>query len=386
MSEDVLVVGGGVIGLSIAESLATDRVHVRVLEGESPGAGASGAAAGMLAPIAEAQAEGPLLRLGLESLSRFEALCSRLTEETGIDPELERSGLLRVALDATERDDLAARFGRLRDAMSAGRGETLEWLDVRELAHEVPGLSSEVEGAWRSLLECHLKPPLLVRALARAAISRGVEIESGVRVHRISRSGTRAQGLETSAGTRSAGHVILAAGPWTPGLLAASGIEWATADGPRIEPVRGQILNLEAPLPAVREIVWAEGVYLVPKRDGSWVVGATEERVGFDCRVTADGIATLLARARRVFPALADATFGRAWAGLRPVSCDRVPWLGPVPEVAGLSIAAGHGRNGVLLSPLTAERMRDEVLGKRAHDPADLCSPFRNFTARDAFD
>ena len=115
----------------------------------------------------------------------------------------------------------------------------------------------------------------------------------------------------------------LAAGPWTPGLLEASGLIDRASGPPLIEPVRGQILSLEGPLPGIRQIVWGEGVYLVPKRDGSWVVGATEESVGFDRRVTAEGVAWLLDGARRIFPELAQASFGRAWAGLRPVSRDR---------------------------------------------------------------
>ena len=128
--------------------------------------------------------------------------------------------------------------------------------------------------------------------------------------------------------------------------------------------MRGQILALEAPLPAVRGIVYGSDVYCVPKRDGSWIVGATQERVGFDRRVTAEGVAQLLERARALFPALKDATFVRAWAGLRPVDAKHWPRVGAT-DVESLFVAAGHGRNGVLLAPITAERLRDMMTGKR---------------------
>jgi glycine oxidase len=147
-------------------------------------------------------------------------------------------------------------------------------------------------------------------------------------------------------------------------------------------PVRGQILSLEAPLPPrppSQSIVWSDDVYFVPKRDGSWVVGATQESVGFDRRVTAEGIRWLLDRAEAVFPSLADASFGRAWAGLRPVSQDGVPWIGAVPGLDNLHLATGHGRNGVLLAPITAELIRDGLLGKGGVEAADPVSPARAF-------
>jgi glycine oxidase len=158
--------------------------------------------------------------------------------------------------------------------------------------------------------------------------------------------------------------VVLAAGVWSPELLASS--NGAANDETRlpIEPVRGQILSLESPLPAMQSIGWAPGIYFVPKRDGSWVVGATQERVGFDRRVTAAGIAGLLGDAIRVFPCLGDATLVRTWAGLRPVSADGLPAVGRMPGWEGLYVAAGHGRNGVLLAPITARLLADLLLGK----------------------
>jgi glycine oxidase len=185
-------------------------------------------------------------------------------------------------------------------------------------------------------------------------------------------------GVEASGGTIRADLTILAAGVWTPALLGADGRSQARLP---IEPVRGQILSLEAPLPRTQAISWSKDVYFVPKRDGSWVVGATLERVGFDRRVTAGGVAWLLEKARSVFPGLADACFGQAWAGLRPVSVDGLPSIGALPGLEGLLVAAGHGRNGVLLAPITARLIADEWLGKARPDAARALSPARHLHA-----
>jgi glycine oxidase len=144
-----------------------------------------------------------------------------------------------------------------------------------------------------------------------------------------------------------------------------------------VEPVRGQILSLEAPRPPLRAIVWGEGAYLVPKANGSIVVGATEERVGFDCRTTTAGIAALLREAPRLVPALADCSFRDAWAGLRPDTPDHLPLIGPAPGVEGLYLAAGHFRNGVLLSPITGRLVADAILGRELPAAAHAFSPER---------
>ena len=363
MIDDLLVVGGGIIGLSIADALVREGMAVRVLDSDRVASGASGAAAGMLAPLAEALVHSdsdpslnPFLRLGLESLSRFESLAHRLRDETGIDPEFERSGLWRPVVDDDAQREALAGLARLGAA-----GDGIEWCQGEDLQEALPGLSEAIPGAFHSPLECHVRPPLLARGLAASLRSRGAVIEEGVSAMRVLREGDRVVGLETSAGLRRAGRVVVAAGAWTPALLEPV---VATAEVPAIAPVRGQILSLSAPLPAVRGIVYARDVYCVPKRDGSWIVGATEERVGFDRRVTAEGVALLLERARALFPALESASFDRAWAGLRPVEATGWPRVGAT-GLEDLFVAAGHGRNGVLLAPITAERLRDVITGKR---------------------
>jgi glycine oxidase len=364
---DVLIVGGGVIAMSIAEALSSEGLSIRVIEADAVGSGASGAAAGMLAPIGESALDSPLLALGLESLRRFAPLCGRLREETGIDPEYEASGIFQIARRGKEVRKL---LERVRAIEASARSQhwvvppEIEWLDEPDLRDAAPHVSSEYSAAYFSPHEAHLRPPLLVRALEASARLRGARIDSGVRAHRLLLSRGRVVGVESSLGPIEAGETILAAGAWTPSILDASALGSSAFAASAIEPVRGQILTLDAPLPKMAAIAWSSDIYCVPKRDGSWIVGATEEQVGFDRRVTAEGVAWLIERARGLIPALADASFGRAWAGLRPVSADGLPIVGRDPRCEGLSIAAGHGRNGVLLSPITAQLVVDDLLGK----------------------
>ena len=381
---DLIIVGGGVIGVSIAERLALEGLSVALIEADAIGAGASGAAAGMLAPLGEAQGGGPLLDLGLQSLALFDPLCARLKEEAGIDPEFERSGLLEVALDQAEWARLKAKrafFGAAQSTWALPPG--LELLDGQAVREAERALTPAVLGGLFSPQEAHLRPPLFVRALAQSAMDKGVVIETGVRAERLLRDGRRVIGVQSSAGRIEAEQVVLAAGPWSARLLEASGL---AADGHSalpVEPIRGQIIQLDPPLPGCRSLCWAPGIYTVPKRDGSWVVGATEEAVGFDRRVTAEGIASLIERVCAVFPGLGEASFGRAWAGLRPVSQDGLPWVGPWSGCEGLFVAAGHGRNGVLLSPVTAQLIAEATLGKAPIPAAHPLSPARR-SSRDS--
>jgi glycine oxidase len=368
---DVIVVGGGVVGCSVAWHLAREGLDVVLLERSVLAGQASGAAAGMLAPVGEGAVGSALLRYGLESLARFPSLCEELRELSGVDPEFEPSGILRLAQTGAEERALRAKCAALRSL-----GLDLEWLDEREADSAQPGLAEDLRGALWSPREANLRSPLLVSAYAGAARALGARIVTAAPVVGLQLEGDQVVGVRSAEGSCEAGCVVVATGAWCGDLA-----EWLPArfGSPvlPIEPVRGQIVSLDAPLPPLRTIVWGEGAYLVPKRDGSVVVGATEERVGFDCRVTAEGVGGLLAAATRLVPALREAGFRRSWAGLRPGSPDGLPAIGWLPGVNGLLVAAGHHRTGVLLSPTTGAVVRDLVLGKDAGAAAIAFDPAR---------
>jgi glycine oxidase len=350
-SPDAVVVGGGVIGAAVAWSLARAGLAVTLLERGELAGQASSVAAGMLAPITESPEGGTLRRAGAASLALFPALVAELRAATGIDAELVGSGCLRVAGDAAEAEALAARAG-----------EDLAWLDAGEVARFAPGVGC-VHGALFCAREGHVRSPLLARAFAAGAAASGARIQTGVAVRGLLRAGARIRGVATSAGDRPAGLVVLC-----PGSFAAECAAWLPGARIPVEPVRGQIVALECAGP--RCIVWGPGAYLVPRRDGSLVVGATVERVGFDASVTAAGVESLLAAARALLPETAAARFLGASAGLRPDTPDHLPLIGPFAGADGLVLATGHYRNGVLLAPLTGQLVADGVLGKGWSEPA----------------
>ena len=360
-SFDVAVVGGGVVGCAIAFELAREGRRVVLLERGELAGEASGVAAGMLLPLGESAAPGPLATLGLASLALYPELVAELRDRSGIDAELVASGALHVAEDAAAAERLRAR-ARALSALGA------EWLEAPEVRELEPRLGPRLAGALFARGEAHVKSALLARAAAGAAASLGARIETGVCVQALRRDGARVVGVATSGGEVPAGCVVLCAGAWSPGLAPCA---------LPIEPVRGQILALESPRPPLGAIVTAAAGYLVPRRDGSVVVGATSERVGFAPGVTAAGVAELLAAAQALVPALGACAFRGAWSGLRPATPDGLPAVGPLPGAPGLVLAAGHHRNGVLLAPITARIVADLVLGKSPSPDAAALSPAR---------
>jgi glycine oxidase len=349
---DVAVVGAGIAGAAVAWGCARRGARVVIVERDRPAAGASGAAAGMLAPESEAPVPGPFLDLARRSLGLWPGLAAELVEEAGIDCELDTGGLLRVALDGEEAS-------RLREAATGG------WLDAAGAASAEPALAA-CAGAVLHRGEGHVHSVRAVEALLAAAAAHGAEVVTGAEV-----SGALPGGGVRLADGRSlaAGAVVLCAGAWSGALSASLG-----APALRVEPVRGQILALRDLDPAPRLVVYAGSCgYAVAKRGGLTLVGATEERAGFDARPTEAGQAWLGEVGARLLRGFASATTAHVWVGLRPRAPDGLPVLGRIGE--RLFAATGHHRNGVLLAPATAEGMASLVLdgvtppGWEAFDP-----------------
>lgn len=351
---DVVVVGGGVIGLAIAREAARAGMSVRLFDRGEPGGEASGASAGILAAQLEAHHPGPLLAPALASRALYPDLAAALLDESGVDVDLRRDGALVVARGAAMADELARTFEFQR-----GLGLPVERLDAAGLRSAEPALTEAAVFGLRLPDEASLDPVRLVDALRLAAERAGAEIAARTEVEALLVSGGRVSGVRAAGGAaHPAGAVVIAAGAWS-GALAGPGIV-----PPPSEPVRGQIVVFEAP-GLIRHVLSGGTGYLVPRTDGRVLAGSTMERAGFDRRVTAEGLAHLAAAALALVPGLAPASFHRAWAGLRPAAPDGLPVVG-AGAVAGLLYACGHLRNGIVLAPLTARAIAGMLRGEAA--------------------
>jgi glycine oxidase ThiO len=379
---DLLVVGGGLVGLSAAWRAAASGLRVALAD-PAPGSGASHAAAGMLAPLSEVTyTDAPLLRLGLAALTRWPGFAARLAAESGHELDHRTEGTLTVAFDA---DDLAA-----LDALAtfmAGLELPVRRLTGRECRRLEPMLAPSVRGGLLAAADAWVDPRRVTTALLAALDRRGVPVVRDRAAGLLHDSGGGVRGVRLDGGGRlGAPRVLLAAGAWTaelPGLPEAA--------RPPVRPVKGQIMRLRAAEPllrhCVRGTVHGSPVYLVPRGDGELVVGATQEELGFDTRVTAGGLWELLRDARELVPGVTELEVVDVVAGLRPGTPDNLPLIGAT-EVPGLWLATGHHRGGVLLAPLTADLLFPEPAApepRELTELAALCTP-RRFTGRQEAD
>jgi glycine oxidase len=352
----VAVVGAGVIGLSCAWRAAQRGLDVVVLDGASPAAGATGVAAGMLAPVGELDfGEQSLLEMTADAAGRFPGFVAELEQQSGVETGYRRCGALHVALDRDEAAEL-----RRRHELQRSLGLDVEWLTPRRCRQLEPGLAPSIAGGVHAPDEGAVDPRALCAALLAALEREGVEVRSGARVSESMIEEGRIAAVRTDAGEElRAAQVVLAGGAW------AGNADWLPTDArPPVRPVKGQILTLRGPVrdPVCERIVASERVYLVPRADGRLVVGATVEEQGFDTTVTAGGVHELLREAYRLLPEIAELELLETAAGLRPGTPDNLPLIGP-GALPGLVLASGHYRNGVLLAPLTADRVAEVLSG-----------------------
>jgi glycine oxidase len=372
-TSDVLVVGGGIIGLVTAWRAAQRGLTTAVVDPE-PGGGAAQVAAGMLAAVTELHyGEQTLLGLNLASAHRYPDFAAELTDLTGLDLGYRRCGTLAVALDADDRAHL-----RELHALQRQSGLESEWLSGRECRRLEPMLAPGVRGGLRVDGDHQIDPRRLTRALLATCEQAGVVFHrawaKGLRV-----AGDRAAGVTTTDGDElGAGQVVLAAGSLSGRL------EGVPADVlPPVRPVKGQVLRLTVPASrapflsrTVRAVVRGSQVYLVPRENGELVIGATSEELGWDTTVTAGGVYELLRDAHELVPGITELPLTETRAGLRPGSPDNAPLLGPT-ELTGLVLATGHYRNGVLLTPITGDAMAHVLTTGELPDVARPFTPRR---------
>ncbi len=351
---DCLIIGGGVIGLSLAYELARGGQSVTVIDRGPPAREASWAGAGILPPANASAAQNGYEQLAALSCEMHPRWAADLREATGIDNGYRCCGGIYLARSRAEADVLAQQAAAWRKRKIA-----CEQLDAASLARYEPALrtaesadAAPILAAYRLGDEAQLRNPRHLHALLAACQRFGVDVRAGVECTALETRGDRVTGkvtgVITNVGTLSAETYCVASGAWTGGLLRPFGIRVA------VKPIRGQIVLFRTPAPILRHVVNDGLRYLVPRDDGRLLAGSTEEDVGFDPRNTAAGVQGLIELATSLAPSLANATVERTWAGLRPATSDGLPLIGRMPGVTNAFCAAGHFRSGLQLSPATA--------------------------------
>lgn len=366
MSPDVIVVGAGSIGTSIGYQLAKAGVKVMLFERGQVGGEATGASAGMIQINPDRTTPAALATLEMESARLFPALATELLDRTGMDIGYRSAPVLHVALHEGEEPRLRAHRGWQVD-----HGVAVAWVDRGAALDLEPALNPEIRGALYYPQDHQVMPRAFARALARRAVDLGAVLREGAGIDRLLTAGDRVTGVAIGDETVHADEVVVANGAW------ASAWSGALHAPIPVRPVRGQMVALRTPGTGLRNVVSSAQGYMLTKPDGSTYVGTTVEDAGFDARPTASGIAGLLAMVPRIAPRLAAATFVSAWAGLRPGTSDGLPLLGRLPGWEGVSVAAGHFREGILLAPITGELMADLLARRRPRLSLDAFDPAR---------
>ncbi|HST32347.1 MAG TPA: glycine oxidase ThiO [Solirubrobacteraceae bacterium] len=380
-SRDVLVIGGGVIGLSLAWRARERGMSVTVLERDTLGSGTSRVAAGMLAPVAEAEfgeAGRRVLELGLRSAELWPSFAEQLQVASGIDVGLLRTGTLMLARDEDEARELERQV-----AFRDGLGLATSRLRGSEAREREPALSPSTRLALEAPDDHSVDPRAVLAALRAACEASGVQLREQACVERVEADAGRVAGVTLAGGeTIAAGQVVLAAGAWSAQVAGAELDNARPGATVPVRPVRGQLLRLRDPAGPglLSRVIRFEGGYVVPRADGRYVLGASVEERGFDVEPDAGGVYELLREAHEVVPGVRELKIEELCVGLRPGMPDNAPAIGAgSPE--GLTLATGHHRNGILLAPLTAELGAKLLCGERidARERAllDACDPRR---------
>jgi len=375
---EVCVVGGGVVGLTLARALARRQRRVVLIERGAVGAEASWAAGGMLAPQSEADASDPFFELACASRDAYPAFAETLLAETGIDIELDRTGTLYLAFDEQDEAGIERRYAWQRRA-----GLAVEYLTATEACALEPQLSTRVRAALRLPRDGQVENRRLLLALKRALEVYGVRVFEQTPTTALRVENGCVVGVETARGFVGADAFVMACGAWaslvpfefTPARLSDESIV------PTVEPVRGQMLCFDARPPLTQHVLYSPRGYLVPRRDGRMLAGSTSERAGFTRAVTAAGLQAITTHALEIAPAVAELPLVDAWSGLRPHGANDWPVLGASTEVPNLFFAVGHYRNGILLAPHTADLLAELIV---THNTPRALAPFAPASPRRA--
>jgi glycine oxidase len=361
---DVAIAGGGLIGGAIALELARAGLRVCVFDRQKPGQEASWASAGIISPAPENPGMIATVELGKRSAALYPEFVALVEEISGQSTGYRRKGTLEAIFSREAKAELSTII-----ALHHGLGLEAEPLGAEDARELEPALAGELEAAVLRPGEGSIDNRLLTTAVFEAARRSAAEIFPARRVKGIWRDGARCRGLLLENEKVEAPRTVIAAGCFS------GTIDGVSAYAP-VRPAKGQMIALRADNLKIERVLWSEKVYLVPRNDGRILAGATVEYVGFDKRVTAGGIAKILAAAIELAPGLKDARIEETWAGLRPDSTDHLPILGPT-DLEGLLMATGHFRSGILLTPVTARLIREWITEQRVSVDWERFSPLR---------
>ena len=371
---EVLIIGGGIIGLSIARELHKRKAgKITILERGKIGKEASHAAAGMLAPNAETEKLDDFYRFCEESNKLYSAFCDELFDETGVDVELNKSGTLYLSLTENDSDEIRQRFEWQKNA-----GLDVELLSANDTKRLEPFISPDVRESLFFPNDWQVENRKLFHALEKFAEFNEIEIRENTEIKRLIVENGKVVGAETESEKFYAEKVILTAGAWS------SLIETEHFTLPEVKPIRGQMISFHTAKQLYERVIYSPRGYLVPRRDGRILIGATVEDVGFDKNLTEAGIEYLRETAFEIAPSLANLEISEKWTGLRPISKDGLPILGEVSGIEDLFIATAHYRNGILLAPLTAKILAEKIAENKDSDYLKIFNLRRFQNRRDA--
>jgi len=350
----VIIVGGGLIGLAVAEQLLRRGIKPVVLERGSFAKEASWAGAGYLDLRDASLAGGPFLDLCRFSYNLFPEWTERIKKESAVDPEFLLCGSLGLVFNGEEENIIKG-----IESVTSFNGLKSEWLAPQAALLKESHLSEKLKAAWYLPQTCQVRPPRLAQGLLKVLERGKAVLREGEEVRGFMKQGSRILGVETNAGKYEADQVLLAGGAWTGGLLDILGISLA------VKPIRGQVVLFKSEPGLLRHVLFTSTAYLVPRLDGHIYVGSTLEEAGFDKSVTKEAVAALTRGAYRALPLLERAKVEMTWSGLRPKAADDKPYLGIVPATENLWVAAGHYTHGILLSAATGRLMAQAILGEK---------------------